>query len=224
MPIRLRLTIGILASLILAGSIGNFSLAQGFDYGLYVTEIAVALTVILISVLFWTFKPYLEKAGINISDYDKQVDEKLDEKKRHEAKEHRKTINDEFIKRRIQISLVAFTWLEILQAFADAKQFLQHICTGHPELYQKMHNLIDIEKQIKNLPIPHTTESITELRKQENQLREQVRTEFDNLQTKIRQQTDDLGGICDNCIKFHNKRTKTFKEMKVRLDSFTMPF
>ena len=73
MPIRLRLTIGILASLILAGSIGNFSLAQGFDYGLYVTEIAVALTVILISVLFWTFKPYLEKAGINISDYYKQV-------------------------------------------------------------------------------------------------------------------------------------------------------
>lgn len=224
---HLRRIFGLIASGYLVVGINELFKTKGFDWQLYVTEIAVVLTGILISVLFWTFKPDLEKFGITVTERDKKTDIQIEERQQEEARKHREKINDDFLIRRSQIFANVFTWFETFQSFADAKQYLQHVCTGHPELYVKMVELMSVEQQLKKIPRPipqDMKEKASELKKQEEQLRQQVRQEFDDLQTKLRQKTEDVGGICENCIKFHNKRSKTFRDMKSRLDSFTMPF
>jgi hypothetical protein len=220
--LHFRRVFGIIAIGYLIVAIFQLSKTQGFEFTLYVTEIAVALSVITISVLYWTFKPDLEKFGIAVTERDKQYDRNLEEKRQQQAKDHRKKINEEFLRRRQQLGVNVWTWFETFQSFADAKQYLQHICTGHPELYEKMKSLMAVEKELKSIPKPipeSMKEKARELKKQEEELREKVRQEFDDLQTKIRQEVEDVDGLCDNCVKFYRKKDKGFKEMKSKLDS-----
>ena len=47
---------------------------------------------------------------------------------------------------------------------------------------------------------------------------------FQQLLNRMRQQSEDIGGICENCIKFYDIKGKSFRKMKSTLDSFTMPY
>jgi len=70
------------------------SLIKGFDWNSYETELAVALTVIAIGVLYWGFKPLLQRAGLKISEYDEKLEQRLVVKEDpYDQKAHLNTLN-----------------------------------------------------------------------------------------------------------------------------------
>ena len=209
--------VGVLSSVALVLSLQKF---VGVNLTEYSTQLAVGITLIAIGIGYWTFKPEIERVTSKIAVQET-------EENNERAEQHRKKLNEAFLIRRSQIFANVYTQVGTFQAFADAKQFLQHLCTGHPELYEELKNLMTIELEIKKMPkpIPQDLKSkLTELKQKEENGRISVRQKFDDLQSRIRQETEDIGGICENCIKFQNPNDKKLKEMKSRLDSFTMPF
>ena len=63
------------------------SAVEGFDKAVYETEVAVALTIMIIGVGFWGFKPIIQKAGVKLSDYEatwgKNDEHEFEGKKKH---------------------------------------------------------------------------------------------------------------------------------------------
>lgn len=227
-PNLLQKIVGIIAMSIILYFLHLLAHANGFNAGEYVTGVSVALTIIIFSIAYWTFKPDLKRFNVIVTKHDEKFEQRFREKNNDQAREHRNKLNNEFLLRRSQLGFNVFTWVETFQAFADAKHFLQHICTSHPELYEEMNNLMSMELEIKEIkPKSASTDNVTrlrELRKKEESGRISVRQKFDDLQSRIRQQTEDIGGICENCIKFQDTKEKKFKEMKSKLDSFKMLF
>lgn len=153
----------------------------------------------------------------------------IESRRRNQEKgeRHRRDLYEAFIQTRQRVSLIVFTLLETLEQFPDKKQFLEHISTAHPDLYKSIEKLISLERETKalqKLPTNDARKRFYELKPLEDQARDDFKKQFDNLEIHMRQKVEDMGGICENCIKFHDVRGMKFKEMKSRLDSFTMPF
>ncbi len=73
---RLQFTLASIVMGVILFSVYLLSLEKEFEWELYETEIAVALTVIAISVGFWGFKPVLQKAGVAITDFDERLEKR----------------------------------------------------------------------------------------------------------------------------------------------------
>lgn len=218
-PTLLRKLVGLITIGMLGIFIHNLATEKGFNVGEYVTEVAVALTILAISIAYWSFRPDLEKLSFMVAERDREFEKVEINKELEKAEDHRKKLNDGFLVRRAQIYMYVFTWAETFQSNPDSKHYLQHLYTGHPELYDELEKLMIIELENKKLPKPIPLE----LRKKEDQARDNFRPKFDELQSKIRQGTEDIGGYCDNCLKFYIN-TKDFKTMRKKLKSFKMPF
>lgn len=62
---------------ILLYSVYLLTLVKGFEWEVYETEIAVALTVTAIGVGYWGFKPVLQKVGIKLEEYEQKIEHKV---------------------------------------------------------------------------------------------------------------------------------------------------
>ncbi len=193
------------------------TLVPKFAWELYETEIAVALTVIAISVGYKGFSPYLRKLGYDISDLEKRREEIKENEE--QAEEHRIKLNDDFLALRNRFFLAGYTWTETFQSFPDSKQYLQHIFTAHGHIDSILRILIKRELEIKNLtPIPPIA------RQKVDQTRLDFENQFGVMQGHIRRKTRDLDGICEDCMMFKDEKSKRFQLMKTHLGKFTMPF
>ncbi len=209
--------VGVLAGVALTLSLQKF---MGINLTDYSTQLAVGVTLMTIGIGYWTFKPEIERVTSKIA-----IQETEENKERIE--QHQKALNDAYLLRRNQLALHVWTWFETFQNFRDSKHFLQHICTGHPELYDKMKDLMSLEIEFKNIPKPIPDNLKTkafEIKQKEDKLCEECKEKFDEWQDRIRQKIEDMGGICENCARFYNAKDSDFKELKSRLNSFTMPF
>src|SRR5438445_1279360 len=186
-PNLLQKIVGIIAMSIIVYFLLILAHFNGFNPGEYVTQISVALTIIVISIAYWTFKPDLKKFNIIVTKHDEKFEQRFRQKNDEEAKKHRQSLNDGFIQTRIRTSLHVFTLLETLQNFLDAKQFLQHIYTAHPELYKSIENLILIEQEtkLKKEITEEARKKFYELKEKENQTREEFKQQFEELESKI---------------------------------------
>ncbi len=226
-PNLLQKIVGIIAMSIIVYFLHILAHAKGFNAGEYITEVSVALTVIVFSIAYWTFKPDLKRFNVIVTKHDEKFEQRFKQKNDEQAQEHRKKLNNEYLLRRSQLGFNVYTWFETFQAFRDAKHFLQHISTGHPELCDKMKNLMSLEIEFKNIPkpIPENLKSkARDIKQNEDKLRIECTKEWDEWQDRIRQETEDMGGICDNCTKFYDSKNKEFQVMKSKLNSFKMPF
>lgn len=191
-------------------------LHKGFEKEVYVTEVAVALTVMAIGVLYWTYKPDLERLSSSISGYDNRREEIKENEE--QAKEHRITLNDDFIRARDICFNQGLSWTETFQRFRDSKHYLQHLYTGHVQIDGALRSMILIDLEGKK----HMMEE-----RQKGLLQDSVllfQKYFNELQGQIRRKARNLDGICEDCISLKDEKSKKFQAMKKRLDSFTMPF
>jgi hypothetical protein len=154
-----------------------------------------------------------------VTERDREYEKTEIEKELKKAEEHRKKLNEGFNAQRSLASPYVFTWAEIFQSYPDARHYFEHLYTAHSELYDELKNMMILELENKKLPKPIPLES----RQKEDNARNNFRLKFEDLQSRIRQGTEDIGGYCDNCLKFYinNKESKT---MKRKLESFKMPF
>lgn len=218
-PTLLRKLVGIITIGILAIFIHDLASTERFNLGEYVTEVAVALTILAISIAYWSFRPDLEKLSFMVAERDREFEKTEIEKELKKAEEHRKKLNDNFIQLLSQISLYTWTWIDSFRTYADSKHYFQHLYTGHPKLYGELKDIMILEFENKRLPVPIPFEAT----RKESKARDDFRPKFDELQSKIRQGIEDMGGYCDNCLKFYIN-TKEFKTMRKNLRTFKMPF
>lgn len=136
------------------------------------------------------------------------------------AERHRRDLHDGFTSYWYPRRSNANTLLEILEHFPDTRFYLEHICTGQPELDTSIRNLIGIEVEMRTLgtPLPRN------LAIRHTNANADFNQQFQQLLNRMRQQSEDIGGICENCIKFYDIKGKSFRKMKSTLDSFTMPY
>ncbi len=78
---HLRKIIGIFAIIGISYLVYLAHLRKGFELDLYITEVAVALTVMVLGLAYWTFKPQIDKVTERVQEEEKKVEKRHDSKK-----------------------------------------------------------------------------------------------------------------------------------------------
>lgn len=119
------------------------------------------------------------------------------------------------------------TELELYDNLQDKEQLLQHFYTGHEELFLFLQQTINVEKQMKLIQKPISSENKprwTEIINQRNSVQQKYGEKMKEFLGQIDRKSIQLGGICNECKKWHDPESVDFKKLETKLQSFIMPF
>jgi hypothetical protein len=152
----------------------------------------------------------------------------IDENQKH-IEEHCRVLIDRF-KERVGRAFMAsiFTELALYNSMPDKEQLLQHFYTGHEELLYFLKQSIDLEKEMDKIPKPvrdkETTEKWQALNGKYNEAHGLYKNKIEELLGRVERKSARLGGICNECKKWHDSKDENFKQLESKLSSFSMPF
>lgn len=191
-----RTVVGIGA--IIAIAIGITLLATVFeriDLDDYITQLAGGLTLIGLGIVYWTFRPQI----------DRRMDSKVtkEKEKEHSLKQHCNYLAEKL--NGIVLSIDAESTIQdsikMSRHVGYWNQVREHLFTEYPEIYEAFERVIKSNKTAVQLKLENNHDY--------NKLWEKS-TE---LLRNIRGSTTTFGGACNGCLKYHNKKdAKRFKE------------
>ncbi|MGI0069660.1 MAG: hypothetical protein ACREAN_05325 [Nitrosopumilaceae archaeon] len=110
----------------------------------------------------------------------------------------------------------------IFRNFPDNQSFLSHLGTGHESTYSLLENYVLLNREINTQIMPEPIWK--EKTKQASSINLEFKHEFEKLLLKVEHGTEEFGGICEECRKWHSEDDPDSKELCSKLKAFKMPF